>query len=263
MRRRIWVSVCEYDVITSYQRSAFSAIFRTKGNTRPPANLLDTDFSRETVPQPRSPEDFTPALYQMHYARLVDIFGDVVHTSDTLKRSTQVETDALYYRLVQARDSWPAIPRLTSSYLPFGDSKELILSRYNLEFLYSKAVCVLFRDYLGTLGPEQERCLASAEGLVRNQLTMLENAQRGGKLADSVVFFKHHVHDFNLATMLLCLDVASPKATATERGLQHQLARLRPTISRTARLWLQIGVPSRKARQGVNAVLRYLNQEQS
>lgn len=225
MRRRIWASVCEYDVVTSYQRGAFSAIFRTKSNTRQPANLLDTDFSREVVPQPRTSDDYTPSLYQAYYAHLIDIFGDVVHSSETLEMSTKVGTDALYYRLVQARGSWPKILQLIPFDQAFGDSNEMMLNRYNLEFLYLKAVCILFRDHLGRPGAEQDHCLAAAERLVHHQLSMLKNAQPGHKLESSTVFLKHHVHDFNLATMLLCLDVATPKAMGTDHDLLDRLAR--------------------------------------
>ncbi|KAF2716098.1 hypothetical protein K431DRAFT_279648 [Polychaeton citri CBS 116435] len=262
MRRRIWACVCEQDVIGSYQRGAFSAIFRTKSDNVPPANLLDTDFSREAVPAPRSKEDYTPALHQAHCSGLIDVFGDIVHASENLGTPIQADTDALYCRLLQARASWPKVLCLTPFDQAFMDSNELILNRFNLKFLFLKAVCVLYRDYLGTPGIEQERCLAAAEELVRNQMSMLEHTQPGSKLASSTVFIKHHIHDFNLATMLLCLDMATVRTPADEPDPSDRRVCLRPVIIQACNLWLQTGVSSRRARHALNAVLKFVHQKQ-
>lgn len=259
MRRRIWASVCELEVTTSYETGAFSAISGKKSDTQPPASLLDSDFSREVMPQPRPREHFTPALYQAHYASLIEIFGDIVHAAEHLGRSTRVETDALYCRLVQARESWPQVLRLKPFDQAFGESNEVILCRYNLELLCLKSTCILFRDYVDTPGENQERCLTSAEDLIRTQLTMLECVQAEGKLASCTVFLKHHVHDFNLATMILCADVASSSMRTTGQTPSDRFTRLQPVIGQAARSWLKTGVPSRKARQGINAVLKYIH----
>ena len=60
---------------------------------------------------------------------------------------------------------------------------------------------------------------------------MLENSLPGGKLARSRLFLQHHVHDFNLAAMILCFDASESKTQAFEQNLSDRYERLRPVVT--------------------------------
>lgn len=261
MRRRIWSCVREHDIGACYQRGAISAICRAKCDTQPPANLLDNDFSRQFVPPARSTEDYTPALYHRVYSELIHIFNDILHACEMAETSKGVNTSTLYHRLMDARTSWPKALRLTPFDEAFLDSTEVILNRFALEFLYARAVCVLYRDHLGSAGQGQERCLAAAEDLVPHQLSMLRHAQHGGRFASSRIFLKPHVHDFNLATMLLCLDETRSRSVGSEEDHSTCLTRLRPAIREACELWIQMGILSPKARHALSAVLAVVRRD--
>ena len=96
MRRRVWMFACEYDVLTSYQLGMTSLINHSTYDTAPPANLLDSDFSMDSMPSPRPADEYTPILFEIRYSRLVALYGDAMSLSRHDITSNQSETRILY-----------------------------------------------------------------------------------------------------------------------------------------------------------------------
>ena len=147
----------------------------------------------------------------------------------------------------------------------FMDPPELILDRFRLEVLHLKALCVLYRPFLGRSdsGQEHKRCLDASEELVRIAIPLVEAGLPGGQLANCVVFIRRHVHDFNLAAMLLCSELKRQSTSGSLPGHNDLADRVRPMLLQGCGLWSLSGVTSPKARHVIIAIEKFLRQDQS
>lgn len=260
MRRRVWMCVCEMDILISYQAGSVSIINQQKQDTSPPGNYLDTDFISDELPPPRSLEEPIPMAYAIVYCQRVSIYGDIIYSSHDLNSPSPGDLSILYDRLIQARKHMPrqfAMIPIDQSVL---DSPELILDRYKLEFLHLKAVCILYRRYIGSSGHEKERtrCLDAAEETARLQIDILQASKPGGQLAGHLVLLQRHVHDLVIAAMLLCSEVKRELQQATLQPAVNRTSRIVPMLLRCCNSWRDIGVGNVKSRHALRAIELFL-----
>lgn len=264
MRRRTWAFVREYDIGMSYQLGLVSIINQQKADTKAPANLFDTDFSIDSVPLGRPLEDITPMSFSLAYQQLVFIGGDIIYSALSPSEGGEPTVVRLAERLDQARNELPTQLRMVPLEESILETPHRILDRYRLEIYYHKFRCILYRRYLTTAGHDRERqrCTDSAERIVKLVLSILEASQPGGQLSACVVFTRRHIHDSNLASMVLCWDLkrVSKLDGATEQQQQSAMRR-RKLLLHASTLWQASGVPSTKARFGLQAVLTFLQQQ--
>lgn len=171
----------------------------------------------------------------------------------------------LYGRLVIAHNTLPQILKFMPMGHNFTDPPELILDRFRLEILHMKAQCVLYRPFLGKLEFEKERkqCLEAAESAVHLLIPLVEASQPGGQLARCKVFMRKHVHDFNLAAMLLCSELKNQSSSNNSLSNPDFTTRVRPLLLEACALWTLCGVTSPKARHAMMAIEKFLLQDQS
>ena len=264
MRRRVWMFVCEYDVGMCYQLGLVSVINQQKYDTQSPANLFDSDFDRDHVPASRPISEYTPMLFEITYAKLFSIFGDIIYASHDLTNPSGQETAALASRLEHKREQWPQMLKLKPLDECFMDPPELIINRFRLEFIYLKAQCVLYRRHVGLQdhADEHKRCLSAAERLIELQVSLLEASKPGAQLAGGYVHTRRHVHDFNLAAMLLCSELKKAEGQGANLTPPSDTAshpdRTRDTMLQVCALWYESDVTSPKARHALKAIERFL-----
>jgi hypothetical protein len=263
IRRRVWCFISEYDVLLCYQRGCASVINQQVNDTAPPANLFDSDISPAGVPPSRPLTDLTPMTTSICYNRLTIIVGDVVSSSQASTLPSDAEIAVLHKKLEQARNELP--PRL--HFLSLGDAvvdpPELALDRYRLEILHVKAICILYRRYLGMDGhqKEQQRCLKAAEDLIQLETTLLEACLPGARFAAYPAMIRRHVHDLNLASVILCYDLRASRSQAVTEETVERSRRIVPLLYRACILWENVGVTSPKARQGVRAIAQFCRRQ--
>jgi len=259
MRRRVWLFICEYDVLICYQRGMFSIIEKIPKDTAEPSNLFDSDLTTDVVPSGRPITEFTPMTNAIMYGRLTRVVGDIIWVSQGVTHSNDAEIDALEFRLEQVRDGLP--PRLR--FVPIDesiiDSEELTLDRYRLEILYLKALCILHQRYLLAVGQEhrQQRCLEAAEQLINHEITLLEACLPGGRFACEPAIIRRHVHDFNLAAVLLCSYLKASQTKGDSLTATKINKNWPSLLLRASALWEEVGVTSARARYALRAIRQF------
>ncbi|KAK6540213.1 hypothetical protein TWF694_009030 [Orbilia ellipsospora] len=218
MRRRTWFWVSTFDLIFSFQYGMPSIIQDEQCDTEPPGNYHDEDFDEDTIvmPPPRPPTEFTNMLYYCHKIKVTTVFRKVIRQALALKLPDYGEILQLDKDLDDIHDEIPPVMRLRGSIrdCSLTDEPNIILHRIVLELTYHKCLCVLHRSYL-TFDKEnpryeysRKRARASALRILDFQSDAYDESQPGGRLWDERwMITSLTLHDFLLASMILCLDV--------------------------------------------------------
>lgn len=263
MRRRVWLFICEYDVLISYQRGMFSIIGKMPKDTAEPSNLFDSDFTTDVVPSARPITELTPMTNAIMYGRLIRIVGDIIWISQGFGHGNDSEIDALEQRLEQARDALPARLRHVPINESIIDPMELTLNRYRLEILYLKALCILHQQYLHDVRkkPQRQRCLEAAEKLVNHEIVLLESCLLGGRFARESAVIRRHVHDFNLAAIILCSYLKASRTEQSSLIATEIIKQWPPLLLRACALWEEVGVTSARARRALRAIKQFCHHQ--
>ncbi|EMC92783.1 hypothetical protein BAUCODRAFT_151190 [Baudoinia panamericana UAMH 10762] len=260
MRRRVWAAVKAYDIKMCYQLGMVSIINFVPQDTAPLSNYTDEDLLLSPLPSPRPMSDQTTATVSIVYNTLSSIYGDVIYSTHAVHQPNQNEVSGLYDRLQYAREQLP--PQLQFKPLgeSFMDAPDLLTGRYGMEMAHLKSVCILYQRFMGVAGyqSEQERCVKAAEGVLRLQIELFKAVQ-SGIFEAALVFLKQHIHDFNLAAMLLCLHEKHVRRKGCGEAGAIQLAELRSLILEGCHLWEALGTESTKARSARTAIQDFLS----
>jgi hypothetical protein len=219
MRRRAWTFLVHIDHLISFQTGVPLSSSSANADTALPSNLLDDDFSElTTAPPPSRPEtERTPVLYTIAKQSLVSVFGAIAFRSHAsqMNELPYSEIMSLDRQLQNARSALPPSLRIKPVPQSITDPPDLIMSRYNLELLYQKSRCILHRKYLTTSRSNlrftysRYTCVEAATILLRHQIDLSNEVQPGGLLfRDRWFLTSLTTHDFLLAAMILCLELA-------------------------------------------------------
>jgi hypothetical protein len=250
----------EYDILMSIQIGMVSLLRRGLADTALPANYLDTDFSKDLMPQPRPKDEFTPVSFAQHYSELVRLMGEITVSLGSVSFPSMIEVEQHRERILALHDGLPPILRPKLPNMSLGDPTDLVIDRQRLEILHQKAFCMLYRPFLGRedFSKEHNWCISAAEELVRILIPMAEACQPGGRFATLTVFVERHVHDFNLAAMLLCSELKKRSTLDNDPWIP----RIRSLLLQCSGLWLLKGVTSPKARHAITAIEKFLQSSQ-
>jgi len=228
MRRRLWVLLRGVDLIVSFQFGVPSNIHRGGYDTEPPRNLHDEDFDESStrLPPSRPETERTVALMPIVRGRMLEVFDDIMTAINVHKPASYTEIMQVHCRLGEVHDSLPDILK----YRPFSqslvDPVELLMHRYWLELQYHKSRAVLHRKYHclarrdSRFGFSRQICLDAATQILKHQYDIHLEMQMGGRLAKDRWFMNSFgVHDFLLASMILCLELAFLRAKEKYPGM--------------------------------------------
>lgn len=222
MRRRTWFWISTFDLLSSYRYGMPAIIQDEQCDTDPPRNLMDEDFDIDSkvLPEGRPETEFTQMLYYAYKIRITVIFRKVIRHCLALKMPDYEETEALEKELTTAHASIPAVIAFGNSIrdASFSDTPQMILHRMSLELTYHKCRCVLHRGYL-TYDRENPRYLMSREAARDSAMRILEiqhdaheECRPGGRMFDERwMLWMLTLHDFLLASMIMCLDLGEKK----------------------------------------------------
>ncbi|KAK5659355.1 hypothetical protein OQA88_1448 [Cercophora sp. LCS_1] len=221
MRRRMWMLLREIDLLVSFQFSIPSNIHPSSYDTAPPRNLHDHDVDeRSTELPPSRPEtERTVTLMSIVKGRLMDVFDAITHAVSAHDPATYAEILQIDKRLADAHARIPEILQYRPLSQSLVDPIELTMQRYWLELLYQKCRAVLHRKYLCLARRDlrftysRRMCIDAAMQTLRHQRDIHGEMQPGGRLSNDRWFLSSlSVHDFLLASMILCLELAFVKA---------------------------------------------------
>lgn len=266
MRRRVWMVACELDIWISYTLGTVIPIHHKLCDTAPPANLFDTDFSPDQVPPSRLWEDYTLVQTEYFYAKIAVLFGDITLLAHAVQPPEKSEVQAMYDRLLEEKSQLPRNLVMVPLDQCFMDSPRQIVDRFRFDFAYQTAVCVLYsRSVANSIGgagcsEARDHRIRAARTIVKHSISMLEAVQPGGLLAQLKILVVRHIHDFNLAAIMLCLELKHLTTGSDAETLRQLTEDIRPKLIHACSLWNSPDIPSPKARNAIETVLRFLRQ---
>ncbi|KAK4495198.1 hypothetical protein PRZ48_013525 [Zasmidium cellare] len=268
MRRRLWTAILQLDLVLSLEMGLPRSATNTHIDTRPPRNLLDSDFDEDTIelPSPRPETEWTPILPLIARARLITALGlicDVNTEIDVPSFDEILKIDALLDDV--HKRAVPPLLRWESVAHPITDSPTLVVQRVSVETTYYKARILLYRraliSYQGQKPTEQDKesvriCLESAMKILSFQQMLHEESQPLGRLCQLRWKITHIFNqDVLLATSILCLylqDVdkfeESPEtAKAQAPWSSNRADEIRQRLTISHKIWLQMSTASAEA----------------
>ena len=228
IRRRVWTFVRQSDLIFSFQIGLPSMIRLGDCDTGLPRNIYDDEFDEDTrvLPLPRSMSEPTPVSYMIAKSSMVFAFGKIIESLHSTSACPYEDVMSLDQNLRDARAQIPTHLRLKTIEESASDPGTLILQRFNLSMLYHKGQCVLHRKFLtrarenNKYAHSRRTCIDSSMELLHHQATLNYESRPGHRLHGMKVFINSlATHDFLLAAVIVCLDLAYPgEADCTGRS---------------------------------------------
>ncbi|KAK4942056.1 hypothetical protein LTR10_018092 [Elasticomyces elasticus] len=200
MRRRSW-SVCkQYDSMVSFQLGLPSYICLENTDTKPPRNLIDSDFDEDTavLPPSRPANEATRMLWFIVKDRLLGHFSKVCRDALSFKERSEAEINQLDHEIRQMQATIPDILRIRPLTDSLMDPPFLVMNRLFLEFMSLKSLLVLHRKYMARGNHSSTRSCVDAG-------TKLELAPGGQLYTERWMLNNFTVNDFLLGVMVLCL----------------------------------------------------------
>ncbi|KAF3109004.1 hypothetical protein TWF102_008160 [Orbilia oligospora] len=264
MRRRTWFWVSTFDLIFSFQYGMPGIIHDEQCDTESPGNYGDEDFDEDTVimPPPRPATEFTNMLYYCHKIKMTSVFRRVIGQALALRQPDYDQILKLDKELDEVHNGIPAVLRLNESIREssFADASYMILHRMVLELTYHKCLCVLHRMYLTFEkdNPKYEysrnRARESALRILGLQSDAYDESQPGGRLwEERWMVSSLTIHDFLLASMIMCLDLSEKKDTDASKNSRCLIA-----LQKSYRIWSEKKHMSRDALHASNVLAAML-----
>ncbi|KAL9114284.1 MAG: hypothetical protein Q9227_001706 [Pyrenula ochraceoflavens] len=214
MRRRMWSMCIQLDMLVSFQLGLPSNVQYPTWDTKPPANLLDSDFDEDTptLPPARPDSEPTDILFYIAKHRIMAIFEKIVrHSLAGPGSSGEAELESLDAEISETWARLPQVLQPRSMMTSIVDPPSLLVTRLCVYLIYQKSVCVLHRKYV-LMGRDHsiQRCLDAASNIVRQFLDIYKEFQPGGQLETERWFLGSITwHDFLLAVTVLCLIICT------------------------------------------------------
>jgi hypothetical protein len=260
MRRRLWATVLQGDILVSSQMGMPRMISDWKYDTEEPRNLSDADLDEATtdLPPSRPETELTPALGIIARRRIFVALGAVADLTAAVQPSSYAEVIRVDGLLKEAAASLPPPLKPKPLSMSVTDPPEVIMSRLFIEHLFFNGQIMLHRRFLyaprssshneDVFAYSRTSCLDACLGALRIQSILDEETCPGGQLhmmrwrVSSIMN-----HTFLTATMVLC--------SMLHRGqtLHHEQDIL-STLRRTRAIWLRASAHSSEAKRAAETV---------
>ncbi|KAI1332773.1 hypothetical protein F5Y16DRAFT_125299 [Xylariaceae sp. FL0255] len=217
LRRRAWFFIEVFDCLHSFAMGVPPIIRDDECDTESPGNLYDSDFDENmmVLPPSRPVTEPTSTLYLCIKSKLCRILRRVIRMSLSIHPPSYDEVLKVNDELIEYHNQVPASLQIkpVRSY-SFTEQSFDIMHRLMLEMMYLKSVCVLHRPYLNR-EKDNPRCEVSRNACREAALKIMdihaeyeEESRPGGRLyEDKGMLASLTLHDFLIASMVICLDL--------------------------------------------------------
>lgn len=269
LRRRAWFFIEVFDCLFSFQLGMPPSIREDECDTESPGNLFDLDFDENTMllPPPRPATEPTSTLYLCIKSKLCRMLRRVIRFTISIQPPSYEEILRLHDDIERYHDQVPTPLKIRpiKSY-SFTDHTHDIVHRLTLEMMYLKSVCVLHRKYLNS-EKDDHRYDMSRRTSVNAAIRILnlhaeyeEECRPGGRLfEDRYMLASLSLHDFLIASMIICLDLTeNPPVNSDDR------ARKLKALGTSYKIWSERKSVSREAAHAtkvVGAILRKVSMQ--
>ncbi|KAI5855050.1 fungal-specific transcription factor domain-containing protein [Durotheca rogersii] len=217
LRRRAFFFIEVFDVLFSFQLGMPPIIRDDECDTESPSNLFDSDFDENVtaLPPPRPSTEPTSTLYLSYKSKLCRLLRRVIRFALSIQRPPYEEIAKLDDEIHQYHAQVPPTLQIRPirSY-SFTDQTYDIMHRLMLEMMYLKSLCVLHRPYLSRekdnprYDKSRNTCRDAALRILDLHAEYEEESRPGGRIhEDKYMLSALTLHDFLIASMILCLDL--------------------------------------------------------
>ncbi|KAK4151650.1 fusarisetin A cluster transcription factor [Chaetomidium leptoderma] len=262
MRRRLWATVLQGDILVSSQMGMPRMISDWKCDTTEPRNLSDADLDENTteLPLPRPETELTPTLGIIARRRMFIALGAVADITAAVQPCSYNEVMRVDAVLHKAAANIPPPLKPKPMATSVTDSPEVIMARLFIEHLLYHGQIMLHRRFLyaeSTSGNTNEgdmfaysrtTCLDASLGALHIQHILDEETCPGGQLhimrwrVSSIMN-----HTFLTATMVLCSMLHRGLTLQREEEIMSALRRVRA-------IWMRASVSSHEAKKAAETV---------
>ena len=150
MRRRLWATVLQGDILISSQMGMPRMISDRKCDTAEPRNLNDTDLDQDTseLPPPRPEIEITTTLGIIARRRILTAVGTISDLTANAKSCNYAEVMRADAILHEAAASIPQPFKMKSMAASITDSPQVIMSRLFISHLFYKGQIMLHRRFV-------------------------------------------------------------------------------------------------------------------
>lgn len=260
MRRRLWASCKQMDLMISFQLGLPSNICIENCDTRSPRNLLDSDFDTDTkvLPPSRPENEGSRLLWFIVKERQMVSFSKVCKHALSFKVKSEDEILQLDKEIREMHTTIPDVLRTRPVSESIVDSSFLIMTRIYVEFIYLKSLCVLHRKYMTRGNMFSTRCcLEAGTKLVSQFIDIYEEFKPGGQLhMERWMLSSFTMNDFLFGVMVLCLVVhtyrkAGPEGSGIDSVMEAEILRL---LEKSHAICVEKSGSMRDARRASHAV---------
>jgi hypothetical protein len=215
MRRRTWSLCMQLDLLVSFQLGLPSNVQSPTWDTKPPTNLLDSDFDEDTVqlPPPRPIFEPTEIVFYIAKHKLMAAFEKIMRHTLSPPEGSAYELQAIDAELRNTYRDLPPVFHAQFMTDSVVTTPSLIVTRLCVNAIYQKCLCVLHRQYVMEGRTESiQTCYDAATDIVRRLVDIYQEFGPGGQL-ESERWFRGSItwHDFLLGCTALCLTVCSTR----------------------------------------------------
>lgn len=216
MRRRLWATLLQADILISSQMGMPRMISDTQWDTAQPHNLQDSDLQAKStqLPVSRPETEHTSSLGIIARIRILKVVGQIADLTSAVAPCSYAEIHRFDGLLREAQASIPQLLQPKSLAASIMDSPQLIMSRLFISQIFYKGQIMLHRRFLYLDPPSHEPdaytysrkvCLDAALRLLEIQCIMDEETCSGGQLHVMRWRLSSSLnHQFLIATMILC-----------------------------------------------------------
>lgn len=255
MRRRLWATLVQADVLISSQMGMPRIISDWQWDTAEPRNLNDADLDRRMteLPASRPENEHTTSLGIIARIRILRIVGKIADLTSAVTPCSYSEITRFDRLLQDAQATIPLLLQPKPLAASVTDSPQVIIARLFISQIFYKGQIMLHRRFLYLEPPEQNSyaysrkvCLDAALSLLDIQFIMDEETCPAGQLhmmrwrLSSILN-----HQFLTATMILCSLLYRQITLGRDEDIIAALRR-----SRT--IWMRNSRRSQEARQAAD-----------
>lgn len=258
MRRRLWTTVLQGDILISSQMGMPRMISDWQCETAEPRNLNDTDIDRDTceLPTPRPETEMTTTLGAIARRRILVVLGTISDLMANVKSCDYAEVMRVDASLHEAAASIPPPFKVKSMTASITDSPQMIMSRLFISHLIYKGQIMLHRRFVimepsaeeGLFFYSRKACLDASLGILQIQHILDEETCPGGQL-HSMRWRVSSImnHQFLTATMILC--------SLLHRGQAlHRKEEIMSSLRSTRAIWMRSSAISQEAKKAAETV---------
>ncbi|KAL8734068.1 MAG: hypothetical protein Q9181_003352 [Wetmoreana brouardii] len=259
MRRRLWVTVLQGDILISSQMGMPRMISDRQCDTAEPRNLNDMDLDQDTseFPLPRPETEMTTVLGTIARRRMFVALGTISDLTANVKSCNYAEIMRADANLHEAAASIPQPFKMKPMTASITDSPQVVMSRLFISHLFYKGQITLHHRFVlmePTSADEdsflysRKACLDASLGMLQIQHILDEETCPGGQLhmmrwrVSSIIN-----HQFLTAAMILCSLLHRDQTLDRKEEIMATLRSTRAT-------WMRSSSTSQEAKKAAKTV---------